>query len=83
MTAITHAELKALRTTPPAWLNELRETGPHPRPVVAEKLGITIAALKRHDMDAALTTAEIEELLSTMPAWLAEEREKFQENTNS
>ncbi|WP_151528455.1 MULTISPECIES: DUF5997 family protein [Corynebacterium] len=82
-TAITHAELKALRTTPPAWLDELRETGPHPRPVVAEKLGITIAALKRHDMDAPLTTAEIEELLSTMPSWLAEEREKFQENTNS
>ncbi|HKM24983.1 MAG TPA: DUF5997 family protein, partial [Corynebacterium sp.] len=45
--AVTHAELKQLVENPPEWLAELRRTGPHPRPVVAQKLGITIAALKR------------------------------------
>ncbi|WKD61546.1 hypothetical protein CCICO_07630 [Corynebacterium ciconiae DSM 44920] len=82
-TAITHAELKALRTNPPEWLTELRAHGPHPRPVVADKLGITIAALKRNEMDVPMTTAAIDELISAMPSWLAEEREKFQENKNS
>lgn len=76
-TAITHQELKQLRTDPPQWLTDLRENGPHPRPVVARKLGITISALKRNDMDAPMTTAEINELLSALPSWLAAEREKF------
>lgn len=66
-TAITHAELAKLHTDPPEWLQALRRTGPHPRPVVAQKLGITIAALKRNGMDKPLTTAEIKALLENQP----------------
>lgn len=69
-TAITHAELRELHNNPPQWLQELRQNGPHPRPVVAHKLGITIAALKRNDIDKPLTTAEIKELLENQPDWL-------------
>ncbi|WP_304325094.1 DUF5997 family protein [Corynebacterium frankenforstense] len=73
--AVTHAELRELQHNPPQWLTELREKGPHPRPVVAAKLGVTIAALKRHDSAGPLTTAEIEALLADQPAWLRAERE--------
>ena len=37
---------------------------------LSEKLGITIAALKRNDMDQPLTTAEIKALLEDQPEWL-------------
>ena len=48
--AITRAQFAELYANPPQWLQDLRRHGPHPRPVVAHKLGITIAALKRADM---------------------------------
>ena len=54
--------------------------GPHPRPVAAQKLGITIAALKRNDLDKPLTTTEIKELLENQPEWLRSARTSLAEN---
>jgi hypothetical protein len=71
---VTRAELNALIAEPPAWLVELRRTGPHPRPEVARKLGVSISGLARADVTDALTTAEISELLKNPPAWLVTER---------
>ena len=71
---ISRSDFLALQATPPEWLAELRRTGPHPRPVVAQKLGISISGLARAGVDEAFTTAEIKSLLETMPAWLVEER---------
>jgi hypothetical protein len=63
-----------LQANPPEWLAELRRSGPHPRPVVAQKLGISTSGLARSGIDDALTTAEIKALLEQKPAWLVEER---------
>jgi hypothetical protein len=38
---VTRAEFLELQANPPEWLVELRLNGPHPRPVVAGKLGIS------------------------------------------
>ena len=51
---ISHAQFAELQSNPPEWLAELRRNGPHPRPEVARKLGITITALKKNDMDKPL-----------------------------
>ena len=59
---------------PPAWLTELRATGPHPRPVVAGKLGVSISGLARGGITEPLTTAEISALLQAPPQWLVQER---------
>lgn len=59
---------------PPEWLVALRKDGPHPRPVVAAKLGISISGLTRSDADLPYTTAEIKSLLEAPPAWLVAER---------
>lgn len=71
---VTRAQLNALIAEPPAWLVELRRTGPHPRPEVARKLGVSISGLVRGDVTEPLTTAEISELLKSPPAWLVAER---------
>ena len=71
---VTRSSFLALQTTPPEWLAELRRTGPHPRPVVAHKLGISISGLVRGNVDEALTTVEIKAMLEAMPDWLVEER---------
>ena len=71
---VTRSFFLALQTTPPEWLAELRRIGPHPRPVVAHKLGISISGLERGNVDEALTTAEIKAMLEAMPDWLVEER---------
>jgi hypothetical protein len=71
---VTRSEFLVLQSNPPEWLAELRRTGPHPRPVVAQKLGVSISGLARGGVDDALTTAEIKGLLETMPEWLVEER---------
>ncbi|PQD99810.1 hypothetical protein CYL16_16965 [Mycobacterium sp. EPG1] len=76
---ITRAELAALQADPPQWLKDLRKNGPHPKNLVAAKLGISIAALGRHDVDNALTTEQIEQLLEEKPEWLVAERESYQE----
>ncbi|WP_430593085.1 DUF5997 family protein [Humidisolicoccus flavus] len=71
---ITRDELHILQTEPPQWLIELRENGPHPKDIVAHKLGISISGLARHGQVEPLTTAEIQEMLENKPKWLHEER---------
>ncbi|MCF2534875.1 DUF5997 family protein [Streptomyces nigra] len=71
---VTRAELNALQADPPQWLLDLRRDGPHPRPVVAQKLGVSIAGLARGGVTEALTTEQIEALKQEQPEWLAKER---------
>lgn len=71
---VTRAELNALQADPPQWLLDLRRDGPHPRPVVAQKLGVSIAGLARGGVTEALTTEQIEALKQEQPEWLVRER---------
>ncbi|KIF01666.1 hypothetical protein PL81_34315 [Streptomyces sp. RSD-27] len=71
---VSRTELNALQAEPPAWLVELRRNGPHPRPVVASKLGVSIAGLARGGITEALTTEQIEALKQDNPEWLQKER---------
>ncbi|MDT0320413.1 DUF5997 family protein [Streptomyces millisiae] len=71
---VTRAEFDALQTDPPQWLRDLRRDGPHPRPVVAARLGVSIAGLARGGVTEALTTKQIEALRSDPPEWLERER---------
>lgn len=71
---VTRAELNALQADPPQWLRDLRRDGPHPRPVVAQKLGVSIAGLARGGVTEALTTEQIEALKQEQPEWLQKER---------
>ncbi|MFJ8794682.1 DUF5997 family protein [Streptomyces sp. NPDC102462] len=71
---VTRAELDRLQAEPPEWLRELRRDGPHPRPVVAAKLGVSIAGLARGGVTEALTTEQIESLKQERPEWLERER---------
>jgi len=73
-TEITREQFDDLLANPPEWLVELRATGPHPRPVVAAKLGVSISGLVRAEATEPLTTAEIKALLEAPPAWLVTER---------
>ncbi len=74
---VTRDDLVALQSDPPPWLVDLRRDGPHPRPEVARKLGVSNSGLGRGGVTEALTTAEIKALLEEMPAWLVEERAKL------
>lgn len=71
---ITREEFNELQQNPPAWLADLRRSGPHPRPVVARKLGVSISGLARGGVTDPLTTADITMLLQDPPAWLIQER---------
>ena len=71
---ISRAELNALQTDPPQWLQDLRRTGPHPRPVDAAKLGVSISGLARGGVTEALTTEQIDALKTENPDWLRRER---------
>ncbi|MCX5042595.1 DUF5997 family protein [Aldersonia sp. NBC_00410] len=71
---VSRDELAQLRDNPPEWLDTLRRDGPHPRPVVADKLGVSIAGLARGGVTEALTTAQIDALLADQPDWLVAER---------
>ncbi|WP_238418979.1 DUF5997 family protein [Gordonia sp. 'Campus'] len=71
---ITRSELAALQADPPEWLRTLRADGPHPKNLVAARLGISNSGLVRGGITEALTTAQIDELLAEMPDWLAAER---------
>lgn len=73
---ITREELAALQADPPEWLRTLRAEGPHPKNLVAAKLGVSNSALVRNGITEALTTAQINELLEEMPEWLSVERAK-------
>jgi len=72
---ITRGQLEELDRNPPPWLVELRTNGPHPRPVIAGRLGISISGLARGGVTEALTTAQINELRTNPPAWLQAERQ--------
>lgn len=71
---VSRSELNALQTDPPQWLQDLRANGPHPRPVVAAKLGVSIAGLARGGVTDALTTEQIDALKDELPEWLQKER---------
>lgn len=71
---VSREELNALQADPPAWLAELRRNGPHPRQVVAVKLGVSNSGLARGGITGPLTTAEIEAIKSENPEWLQRER---------
>ncbi|MER8008278.1 DUF5997 family protein [Streptomyces sp. NPDC094149] len=71
---VSRAQLDELQANPPEWLRELRANGPHPRPVVAAKLGVSISGLARGGVTEALTTEEIEALKQEQPEWLVKER---------
>ncbi|WP_328393056.1 DUF5997 family protein [Streptomyces sp. NBC_00390] len=71
---VSRTELNALQADPPEWLLELRRNGPHPRPVVAAKLGISISGLARGGITDALTTEQIDALKRDLPEWLQKER---------
>lgn len=74
----TRAELAALQADPPDWLKELRKNGPHPKNLVAAKLGVSIAGLARGGVTEALTTDQINALIEEKPPWLIAERENYQ-----
>ncbi|MFJ8783780.1 DUF5997 family protein [Streptomyces sp. NPDC102476] len=71
---ISRAELNELQANPPQWLQDLRQNGPHPRPVVAARLGVSIAGLARGGVTEPLTTEQIEALREDGPEWLEKER---------
>jgi len=71
---ITRDAFDALQSDPPEWLVELRLNGPHPRDVVARKLGVSISGLARAGVTDALTTVDIQQLLASPPEWLVRER---------
>jgi hypothetical protein len=74
---ISRTELDELNANPPAWLVTLRADGPHPRDVVAHKLGVSNSGLARAGVTEPLTTAEIKALLEEKPEWLVAERESY------
>lgn len=76
---ITRAELDALRADPPQWLIDLRRTGPFPRDVVAQKLGVSRSGLARAGVTEALDADQIGELIANPPEWLVRERESYRE----
>lgn len=76
---VSRDELNEWQTNPPEWLVALRKDGPHPRPVVAAKLGVSIAGLARGGIEEALTTEQIDALLADQPDWLVAERSSFVE----
>jgi hypothetical protein len=76
--AITRDELAALQADPPQWLKDLRKNGPHPKNLVAAKLGVSIAGLARGGVVDALTTEQVDALLADKPDWLVAERESYQ-----
>ncbi|MGT2427348.1 DUF5997 family protein [Amnibacterium kyonggiense] len=71
---VSRTALQELQDSPPEWLAELRRSGPHPRPVVAARLGVSVAGLRRAEVTEPLTTAEIQALLTEKPEWLVRER---------
>src|SRR3954469_16702524 len=73
---ITREELAALQSDPPEWLVTLRREGPHPRSVVAGRLGVSTSGLPRAGVTEPLTTAEIGAILDEAPEWLDVERER-------
>jgi hypothetical protein len=81
---VSRDELNALQADAPEWLRELRRNGPHPRPVVAARLGVSIGGLARAGITEALTTEQIDAIKTENPGWLRRERAtqaEFREET--
>src|SRR3954454_6069118 len=66
---VSREELNALQADPPEWLRALRRDGPHPRSVVAARLGVSISGLARAGVTDALTTEEIDAIRTENPDW--------------
>jgi len=75
---ITRDQLAALQADPPQWLTDLRRNGPHPKNLVAARLGISISGLARGGITEALTTEQIDALRQENPDWLVAEQENYQ-----
>lgn len=75
---ITRAEIAALQADPPQWLQDLRKNGPHPKNLVAAKLGVSISGLARGGVEDALTTEQIDAIIAESPEWLVTERAAYQ-----
>ncbi|MEE6271938.1 DUF5997 family protein [Georgenia wangjunii] len=71
---VSRDELNELQANPPQWLGDLRRNGPHPRPEVARRLGVSTSGLARGGITEPLTTDEVQTLLAEMPSWLRAER---------
>ncbi|TDD46200.1 hypothetical protein E1263_37060 [Kribbella antibiotica] len=71
---ISREELTTLQNDPPEWLQELRQNGPHPRSVVAARLGVSISGLARAGVSDALTSDDIDAIRDEDPDWLEHER---------
>ncbi|AOW92461.1 hypothetical protein BFN03_06370 [Rhodococcus sp. WMMA185] len=71
---VSRDDLNEWQANPPEWLTTLRREGPHPKNVVAAKLGVSISGLARGGVTEALTTAQIDALLADQPDWLVAER---------
>ena len=78
-TPITRSQLDELRAEPPQWLAELRRTGPFPREVVAQKLGVSRSGLARAGITDPLDAAQIGELIANPPEWLTRARDSYRE----
>lgn len=76
---VSRDELNELQANPPQWLADLRRNGPHPKHLIAQKLGISTSALVRAGITEALTTDEINALKDEKPDWLVRERETYKE----
>ncbi|OLT45199.1 hypothetical protein BJF85_02045 [Saccharomonospora sp. CUA-673] len=76
---VSRDELNALQAEPPEWLRELRRNGPHPRPVVAAKLGVSMSGLARAGLTDPLTTEQINAIKDENPDWLQRERATYAE----
>lgn len=73
---ISREELVELQASPPEWLVTLRREGPHPRSVVASRLGVSNSGLARAGVTEPLTTAQIGAILDESPRWLEVERDR-------
>ena len=72
---VSRDELNALQADAPEWLGVVRRNGPHPRQVVAAKLGVSIGGLARAGITEALTNDQIDAIKAGNPDWLQRERE--------
>lgn len=72
-------ELDELQANPPEWLRDLRRNGPHPKQLIAQKLGISTSGLVRAGLTEALTTEQINAIKAENPDWLVRERATYQE----
>ena len=74
---VSRDELNELQANPPQWLADLRRNGPHPKQLIAQKLGISTSALVRAGITEALTTDQINAVKEENPDWLVRERQVY------